>query len=561
MDSNARSTTWHDHITNHRGRILEEFLVSVQLHILNEDSNLTTYLSRRGSSNIDLTVTSNSILRAVEDWEVSNQQSCSDHSFIKFAIRQDIYRRSKQNNHEVRYIIRREDLAKFQENLTTLLNEKHGTSNHEGETEDLDLQMSNKVRECKDIEQTIDDFHEAMKTACENTFRRSQASGNTTTNRSIPWWTGELTVMRKRTNAFRRRFQRRRRSESLREQRKTRYLEEKARYEATIKSEKLRSWKAYCNVTTSSNPWNEVYKIAAGKTRTYTPLTTLQRPDGSLTQDLTETLQLMLEHFTPEDNEDDDTDHHKTARALARETVDTPDDKYFTVEETISVITSMDNQKAPGIDGISGEVYKSVFEIFPKYLTAMYNSCLNRGIFPRRWKAAKMIPIVKPGKENCDDASKFRHISLINVGGKVLEKLLINRINHQIYSHVLMSGNHTASCPQKSTTDAAITVKGFVEKALAANDIVALISLDVKVAFDAAWWPSILNGLKNYNCSKNLFKLSKSYFIDRSAIISSSNIVLHKTVTKGGPTGILLRSGVLEYPVQLTLQHPIYETH
>jgi O6-methylguanine-DNA--protein-cysteine methyltransferase len=178
----------------------------------------------------------------------------------------------KQNNHEVRYTIRRGDLAKFQENLTTLLDEKHGTSNREGETEDLDLQMSNKVRESKDIEQTIDDFYEAIKTACENTFRRLQATGKTTTNRSIPWWKGELTATRKRTNAFRRRFQRTR-NESLREQRKTRYLEEKARYEATIKSEKLRSWKAYCNVATSSNPWNEVYKIAAGKTRTYTPLT------------------------------------------------------------------------------------------------------------------------------------------------------------------------------------------------------------------------------------------------------------------------------------------------
>jgi hypothetical protein len=35
-----------------------------------------------------------------------------------------------------------------------------------------------------------------------------------------------------------------------------------------------------------------------------------------------------------------------------------------------------------------------------------------------------------------------------------------------------------------------------VEKALAAGDIIALISLDVKGAFDAASWPSILNGLK-----------------------------------------------------------------
>jgi hypothetical protein len=171
----------------------------------------------------------------------------------------------------------------------------------------------------------------------------------------------------------------------------------------------------------------------------------------------------MIEHFTPEDKEDDDTDHHKLARALARESVDTADDKYFTVEETRRVITSMDNKKALGIDGITGEVYKSVFEILPKYLTAMYNGCLSRGIFPNRWKTAKMIPIVKPGKENCDDASKFRPISLLYVGGKVLEKLLINRINHQIYSHVLRSGNQFGFMPQKGTTDAAMAVERFVE--------------------------------------------------------------------------------------------------
>jgi hypothetical protein len=73
IDSNATST-WHNHhLTNHRGRIIEEFLVSVQLHIMNEDSNLTTYLSSCGCSNIDLTVTNNSILRAVEEWEVTDK--------------------------------------------------------------------------------------------------------------------------------------------------------------------------------------------------------------------------------------------------------------------------------------------------------------------------------------------------------------------------------------------------------------------------------------------------------------------------------------------------------
>jgi hypothetical protein len=91
------------------------------------------------------------------------------------------------------------------------------------ETEDLDFKMSNRVRECQDIEQTINGFHESLKTACENAFRRSQAPGKTTNNRSISWWKGEETVMRKHTNALRRRYQMTRTNGGLREKRKTRY--------------------------------------------------------------------------------------------------------------------------------------------------------------------------------------------------------------------------------------------------------------------------------------------------------------------------------------------------
>jgi hypothetical protein len=54
----------------------------------------------------------------------------------------------------------------------------------------------------------------------------------------VPWWRDELTVMRKSTNALRRRYQRTRKHEGLREQRKPNYLAGKARYEAIIKREK-----------------------------------------------------------------------------------------------------------------------------------------------------------------------------------------------------------------------------------------------------------------------------------------------------------------------------------
>ena len=112
IDSNSRSKTWHDSQTNARGRILEEFLISKQLHILKEESSLTNFLISRGSSNIDLTVASNQLLRGVENWEVCDQESCSDHSIIKFSIGQASWI-CKQESQGARYIMNSGDIDKF----------------------------------------------------------------------------------------------------------------------------------------------------------------------------------------------------------------------------------------------------------------------------------------------------------------------------------------------------------------------------------------------------------------------------------------------------------------
>ena len=68
MDSNAKSKTWHDVLINRRGRLLEEFLICNRLHIVNEDSELTTFESNRGNSYIDLTIADNTILNIINKW-------------------------------------------------------------------------------------------------------------------------------------------------------------------------------------------------------------------------------------------------------------------------------------------------------------------------------------------------------------------------------------------------------------------------------------------------------------------------------------------------------------
>jgi len=83
IDSNARSASWHDSTTNAKGRTLDEYLMRKQLYILKEEGLNTTFRNRRGVSNIDLTIITNQLLRTVARWEISDQESSSDHNIIK----------------------------------------------------------------------------------------------------------------------------------------------------------------------------------------------------------------------------------------------------------------------------------------------------------------------------------------------------------------------------------------------------------------------------------------------------------------------------------------------
>jgi len=106
-DSNSRSVSWHNTLTNRRGRIPKEFLMSKQIHILNKESDYTNFWSHRGTRNIDITVISNQLLNTVVEWEISEQESCSNHNIIRYAIGQSADHRTATDDQELRYAVKR----------------------------------------------------------------------------------------------------------------------------------------------------------------------------------------------------------------------------------------------------------------------------------------------------------------------------------------------------------------------------------------------------------------------------------------------------------------------
>jgi len=67
----------------------------------------------------------------------------------------------------------------------------------------------------------------------------------------------------------------------------------------------------------------------------------------------------------------------------------------------------------------------------------------------------------KTRQKNSSDTFKFRPRILLNIGGKVLDELHINRINHHMYKNELLTDCQYGFTPQKNKTDAAMEGKFY----------------------------------------------------------------------------------------------------
>jgi len=175
-------------------------------------------------------------------------------------------------NMGVRYITKQEDYKKFHTNLASNFISTFNCIN-KTDVNKLDEELQGKAKQYN-TEDLIHNCFSCVTAACNTAFRIFKGR-KLKTRRTVPWWNDELKILRKKVNALRRRYQRTLNNEDLRHERKLQYNEGKRQYHTKLQEEKFRSRQKYCYSTEKSNPWNAIYKIASGKLRSTTCLTTL----------------------------------------------------------------------------------------------------------------------------------------------------------------------------------------------------------------------------------------------------------------------------------------------
>jgi hypothetical protein len=183
-------------------------------------------------------------------------------------------------------------------------------------------------------------------------------------------------------------------------------------------------------------------------------------------------------------------------------------------EEIVGIIKKLKNPKAPGQDKINNILLKKLPSRGISYLLFIIIACMKFSYFPEEWKKAKVIPIPKPGKDHSDPSS-YRPISLLCSLSKILERVLLNRINKFLNEHQILPPEQHGFKAKFSTTHQLHNLIGKAKEMLREKASTGIIMLDVEKAFDRVWHDGLLSKMIDLNFPGYIIKMVKHFLKDR----------------------------------------------
>ena len=174
-------------------------------------------------------------------------------------------------------------------------------------------------------------------------------------------------------------------------------------------------------------------------------------------------------------------------------------------------------------------------------LHIIYTNCTAKGVFPKIWKMANVVPVHK--KESKQFMKYYRPISLLPVFGKIFEKILFNNLYPYLINNKLISENQSGFKKNDSTINQLLYICHEIFSSFNCNppSEARSIFLDISKAFDKVWHAGLVFKMKRNGIQGKLLRLLSDFLDDRqqrALLNGKSSEWLH--VEAGVPQGSVL---------------------
>lgn len=210
----------------------------------------------------------------------------------------------------------------------------------------------------------------------------------------------------------------------------------------------------------------------------------------------------------------------------------------FTSAELVRAVKRLTSGKSPGPSGIPNEIIKASVVRHQRSVLQVFNDCLSALTFPPQWKRARLVLIRKGPDKPADQPSSFRPICMLDNTGKLLERLLLHKLESHLDAHGgrRRASNHFSLRKGVSTESAIDNVLNIAKQAASVprkKDLCVLITLDVRNAFNSLRWPVIDEAPRQKKVPEYLVEMFRSWLSDRLQLTP-------RPVTCGVPQGSVL---------------------
>jgi hypothetical protein len=193
----------------------------------------------------------------------------------------------------------------------------------------------------------------------------------------------------------------------------------------------------------------------------------------------------------------------------------------ITVQELLKTLSKF-KQKSPGPTGITTAQLKNLPNNMLRYLLYIYNNALSAGYFPDAYKHAIMIFLPKP-KTSQHLVQNYRPISLLDIQGKLFDKILNNRLTHHLEHRGITNNKQHGFRKHRGTHTALATFQEKIAHDLADGMKTDVVLRDVSKAFDKVWHTGLKYKLLQLDLHPAFTETLCDYITDRTASIRISS--------------------------------------